>query len=281
MSDDFLKAEMALFAQQAMQVDIIVTTALIPGKPAPKLITQGMVESMKPGSRHRRSRRRTRRQLRSDRTRNRRQSQRRHDHRLHRPAIPNGVDVVSQLYGAMHHRVARRTHRLKPHRQKHDRQGVCSAPKDDESTRTQIEHQSRRRSHSRRDRPSRGQNAMAAPVKIRRLRLNPAFRQKQSAAAAAAKEIRRTWPRRRHRNQSRGCSLSSGSDCSALDHGSVNRAKPGQRFSASYGLHARDLRRLSGRLERKTRAAHAANERHQRHQRHHPRRRNAPAFGRT
>ncbi|MGE3466428.1 MAG: proton-translocating transhydrogenase family protein, partial [Pyrinomonadaceae bacterium] len=36
--------------QQAMQVDIIVTTALIPGKPAPKLITQGMVESMKPGS---------------------------------------------------------------------------------------------------------------------------------------------------------------------------------------------------------------------------------------
>ena len=50
MSDSFLKAEMALFAQQAMQVDIIVTTALIPGKPAPKLITTGMVESMKPGS---------------------------------------------------------------------------------------------------------------------------------------------------------------------------------------------------------------------------------------
>ncbi len=50
MSDSFLKAEMALFAAQAMQVDIIVTTALIPGKPAPKLIIQGMVESMKPGS---------------------------------------------------------------------------------------------------------------------------------------------------------------------------------------------------------------------------------------
>jgi NAD(P) transhydrogenase subunit alpha len=50
MSDAFLQAEMALFAQQAMQVDIIVTTALIPGKPAPKLITKGMVESMKPGS---------------------------------------------------------------------------------------------------------------------------------------------------------------------------------------------------------------------------------------
>lgn len=50
MSPEFLKAEMELFARQAMQVDIIITTALIPGKPAPKLITEGMVESMKPGS---------------------------------------------------------------------------------------------------------------------------------------------------------------------------------------------------------------------------------------
>jgi hypothetical protein len=50
MSDAFLQAEMALFAQQAMEVDIIITTALIPGKPAPKLITTGMVESMKAGS---------------------------------------------------------------------------------------------------------------------------------------------------------------------------------------------------------------------------------------
>ena len=50
MSDKFIEAEMALFAAQAMEVDIIVTTALIPGKPAPKLITAGMVESMNPGS---------------------------------------------------------------------------------------------------------------------------------------------------------------------------------------------------------------------------------------
>ncbi len=50
MSDAFLKAEMALFAAQAMEVDVIITTALIPGKAAPKLITAGMVESMKPGS---------------------------------------------------------------------------------------------------------------------------------------------------------------------------------------------------------------------------------------
>ncbi|MDO9169631.1 MAG: Re/Si-specific NAD(P)(+) transhydrogenase subunit alpha [Methylobacter sp.] len=50
MSKEFIEAEMALFARQAMDVDIIITTALIPGKPAPKLITEGMVKSMKPGS---------------------------------------------------------------------------------------------------------------------------------------------------------------------------------------------------------------------------------------
>lgn len=50
MSPAFIKAEMALFAAQAKEVDIIVTTALIPGKPAPRLITAEMVASMKPGS---------------------------------------------------------------------------------------------------------------------------------------------------------------------------------------------------------------------------------------
>jgi len=50
MSKAFIEAEMALFAKQAMEVDIIITTALIPGKPAPKLITAGMVESMRDGS---------------------------------------------------------------------------------------------------------------------------------------------------------------------------------------------------------------------------------------
>lgn len=50
MSPEFIKAEMELFAKQAKDVDIIITTALIPGKPAPKLITTEMVESMKQGS---------------------------------------------------------------------------------------------------------------------------------------------------------------------------------------------------------------------------------------
>lgn len=50
MSQEFIDAEMALFREQAKEVDIIITTALIPGKKAPTLITRDMVESMKPGS---------------------------------------------------------------------------------------------------------------------------------------------------------------------------------------------------------------------------------------
>jgi len=50
MSKAFIDAEMALFAEQAKDVDIIITTAMIPGKPAPKLITEEMVKSMKAGS---------------------------------------------------------------------------------------------------------------------------------------------------------------------------------------------------------------------------------------
>ena len=50
MSPEFIAAEMKLFADQARDVDIIISTALIPGKTAPLLVTREMVESMKPGS---------------------------------------------------------------------------------------------------------------------------------------------------------------------------------------------------------------------------------------
>jgi NAD(P) transhydrogenase subunit alpha len=50
MSPEFQRAQHDAYARQAMDVDIIITTAQIPGRPAPKLITAGMVESMKPGS---------------------------------------------------------------------------------------------------------------------------------------------------------------------------------------------------------------------------------------
>src|SRR6187549_684093 len=50
MSPAYIKAEMAMFAAQAKEVDIIITTALIPNRPAPVLITEEMVQSMKNGS---------------------------------------------------------------------------------------------------------------------------------------------------------------------------------------------------------------------------------------
>lgn len=50
MSKEFIQAEMKLFKDQAKEVDIIITTALIPGKPAPKLIKMDMLDVMKPGS---------------------------------------------------------------------------------------------------------------------------------------------------------------------------------------------------------------------------------------
>lgn len=50
MSKEFIEAEMILFAKQCKEIDILITTALIPGKPAPKLFSTQMIESMKPGS---------------------------------------------------------------------------------------------------------------------------------------------------------------------------------------------------------------------------------------
>jgi NAD(P) transhydrogenase subunit alpha len=50
MSEGFQQAQREMYAKQAREVDIIITTALIPGKPAPKLITAEMVQTMKPGS---------------------------------------------------------------------------------------------------------------------------------------------------------------------------------------------------------------------------------------
>ncbi len=50
MSEGFQKAQREMIARQVQKADIVITTALIPGKPAPKLITANMVQTMKPGS---------------------------------------------------------------------------------------------------------------------------------------------------------------------------------------------------------------------------------------
>ena len=49
-SKEFIKKEMQLFREQAPEIDIVITTALIPGKPAPLLWPKEMVKLMKPGS---------------------------------------------------------------------------------------------------------------------------------------------------------------------------------------------------------------------------------------
>ena len=50
MSEDYNRRAALLYAKQAVEADIIITTALIPGRPAPRLITEEMVASMRPGS---------------------------------------------------------------------------------------------------------------------------------------------------------------------------------------------------------------------------------------
>ncbi len=50
MSADYRKRQAALVAEHIAKQDIVITTALIPGRPAPELVTQKMVESMRPGS---------------------------------------------------------------------------------------------------------------------------------------------------------------------------------------------------------------------------------------
>ena len=50
MSEDFKKRQAELVAGHIAKQDVVITTALIPGRPAPKLISKAMVESMKPGS---------------------------------------------------------------------------------------------------------------------------------------------------------------------------------------------------------------------------------------
>ena len=50
MSDEYKKKQAALVAEHVKTQDIVITTALIPGRPAPKLISKAMIESMRPGS---------------------------------------------------------------------------------------------------------------------------------------------------------------------------------------------------------------------------------------
>ena len=87
MSEGFQQAQREMYAKQAKEVDIIITTALIPGKPAPRLITAEMVQEHEAGQRDRRHGGRAGRQLRADRARPGGGEARRDHRRLHRPGF--------------------------------------------------------------------------------------------------------------------------------------------------------------------------------------------------
>src|ERR671915_1817203 len=50
MSDDYKQRQAALIAERARAADVVITTALIPGRPAPVLLTEETIKGMKPGS---------------------------------------------------------------------------------------------------------------------------------------------------------------------------------------------------------------------------------------
>ena len=87
MSDDYKRRQAELIASRVGEADAVITTALIPGRPAPKLITAEMIKTMRPGQRDRGHGRRDGRQHGADRGgQGDRDRQRRADHRLHQPA---------------------------------------------------------------------------------------------------------------------------------------------------------------------------------------------------
>ena len=88
MSKEYQAKQAALVAEHIKKQDIVITTALIPGRPAPRLISKEMVASMRPGSVDRRSRRRARRQRRRCRRRRGRKRGRRQDRRLQQRTGP-------------------------------------------------------------------------------------------------------------------------------------------------------------------------------------------------
>ena len=89
-----------LYAEQAADVDIVITTALIPGRPAPRLLTADMVAAMKPGSvivdMAAANGGNVEGTVADEKIVT---AERRHDHRLHRPGRAAARAGVSQLYG--------------------------------------------------------------------------------------------------------------------------------------------------------------------------------------
>ena len=103
LSEDQHVREQQLIAHHAAGSDAVITTALVPGRPAPELITEEAVRGMRHGLRDRRPRRRGRRQLRGDRARQDGRRRRRHHRRPDEPAgddaRPREPDVLAERPG--------------------------------------------------------------------------------------------------------------------------------------------------------------------------------------
>ena len=235
---------MELFAAQAREVDIIITTALIPNRPAPILITEDMVRSMKKGS--------VIVDLAAEHGGNCALTvpgtvvERHGVHIIGYVDLPSRLaPTASQLYGN------NLVHLLED-------MGGDANFKIDLETRSSATRSSCTTARSR--------GRRRAPQRRRRRRsLQPA-----AVAGAAPPKPAQKSPVAR----GRGAALARRR---AVDRARVRRAAGVP--PAPHGVRARVLRRLAGRLERHAGAAHAADERHQRDQRHHRDRRHAAADG--
>ena len=240
MSEGFQKAQREMYAKQAREVDIIITTALIPGKPAPKLITAEMVQTMKPGS------------VIVDMA-----AEQGGNCELTEPGkavVKHGVTIIG--YTDLASRLATQASTLYSNNLLRLTEELCKTKDGD----------GRRQHGGRRDPRLDGRSRMA-PSRGRRRRPSCPPRRHPSPR------------RRRCRRRAKGHGEASGPMSPSEDRGPVRRRRarvpadrplrPAVVPRPLHGIRAGVLRRLHGRVEREARAAHAAHERDQRGVEHH------------
>ena len=245
MSEGFQQAQREMYAKQAREVDIIITTALIPGKPAPRLITAEMVQSMKPGS------------VIVDMA-----AERGGNCELTEPGqavVKHGVTIVG--YTDLTSRLAKQSSTLyATNLFRLDRGAV-----QDQGRHHQRQHG--RRGHPRPDGHQGRQHHLAAPAA-------QAFRRARGQAGCRGGRARQegAWPWRRQRTDG---SRQAGHHVRRRRRAVLvrRRQRAGGLPRPLHGVRAGLLRRLHGGVERHAGPAHAADERHQRDQQHHRHRR--------
>jgi NAD/NADP transhydrogenase alpha subunit len=260
MSKEFIEAEMALFREQAKDVDIVITTALIPGKPAPKLWLADMVEADEARLGGRRSRGRAGRQLRADQA------------RRGRSSTTASRSSATPIWPA----AAQGGERAVRHQPVHFLDEMGGGRR--------VQGRPRERRGSPGARPRARRDKVAPPKPMKKVELAEGRGASQATSRRGGCTRTQEGPRSRR-------AASPPSKAVGRHHGGarvdrrrrVHRAGSSRRRSrcpeppivppAPHGVRDGDLRRLAGHLERGARAAHAADERHQRDQRHHRRRR--------